>query len=104
MENQSTKYEKRVLNEKQVVGKMIACIIYAINEEKLLMYRFLASITKNTKKWSCSIELNCDQLTSRTCCIKYIAGDRWTSIKKTFSLIKRSLSLDEECNLFRRAK
>ena len=57
MENQSTKYEKRVLNEKQVVGKMIACIIYAINEEKLLKYRFLASITKNTKKWSCSIML-----------------------------------------------
>ena len=47
----------RDFDAKQVGTKLIVGVPYTINEVEFSIYRFLASSTKNTKKWSHPIEL-----------------------------------------------
>ena len=42
--------EKRVFNEKQVVGKMIVGVLYIINELRLSIYRFLVLGTEKIRQ------------------------------------------------------
>ena len=54
----------RAFNEKQVIEKIIVGILSIINKVEFSIYMFLVLDTKNTKKWSHSIEFQFNQLTS----------------------------------------
>lgn len=55
----------RALNEGQVVGQLIADVLFFINKIELSIYKFLVSGTKNNKKRPHLVEFRFDRLTSR---------------------------------------
>ena len=57
MKINAPKMEMRAFGKKQKGRKLITSFLYAINEVKFSIYKYLVLGTKNTKKWPCLIKL-----------------------------------------------
>ena len=57
MKINAPKMEMRAFGKKQKGRKLITSFLYAINEVKFSIYKYLVLGTKNAKKWPCLIKL-----------------------------------------------